>query len=148
MIISHKKNTAFELVIPMVDAGTPAVFKTGLSPTDTAYYKDGEGAWTSLSITDTFSEIASTGLYEISLLAAEMNHDWVIIKVTASGAANTFVTFKMFTGDIYKAAKVLINKAVQTKATGVIVHYDDDDVTPVVTMTPTDGASEITRTPS
>jgi len=148
MLIEHKKNTAFELAIPMVDSATPADFKTGLSPTDTAYYKDGAGSWTSLSITGTFSEIGSTGLYEISLTAAEMNHDWIVIKATASGAADTFVTFKMYTGDIYQAAKTLTNKAVQTKATGVIVYYDDDGETPVITMTPADGASQITRTPS
>ena len=47
-----------------------------------------------------------------------------------------------------KAARMLVNKAVQTKATGAIVYYDDDGVTPILTHTPTDGSSEITRTPS
>jgi hypothetical protein len=95
MIIPHKKNTAYYLVVPMVDSTTPASFKTGLSPTDTAYYKDGAGAWTSLAITDTLTEIGATGLYALSLTASEMNHDWVIIKITASGAADTFVMFRM-----------------------------------------------------
>jgi len=45
------------------------------------------------------------------------------------------------------AAKVLANKAVQTKSTGVIVIYDDDGVTPILTLTPTDGESTVTRTP-
>ena len=38
------------------------------------------------------------------------------------------------------------NKAVQNKATGVINYYDDDGQTVILTHTPTDGASEITRT--
>ena len=100
MIIAHKKNSAFELTFPMVDSTTPASFKTGLSPVDTAYYKDGAGAWTTLAITDTAAEIGTTGIYEISLTAAEMNHDWVNIKFTASGAADTLITFRMFTHNI------------------------------------------------
>ena len=100
MIVKHKKNTAFELVIPIVDPALPALFKAGESPTDDAYYKDGAGAWTALAITDTFAEIGSTGLYEISLTAAEMNHDWVAIKIASTNGADSCVTFKMFTNDI------------------------------------------------
>jgi hypothetical protein len=44
--------------------------------------------------------------------------------------------------------KILANKAVQNKLTGVITYYDDDDVTPILTITPTDDGSLITRTPS
>ncbi|MEE9293508.1 MAG: hypothetical protein V3W34_00885 [Phycisphaerae bacterium] len=95
MIIEHKKNTLFYLVLPMVDSTTPASFKTGLTVTDTAYYKDGAGAWTALAITDTFSEIGTTGMYEIDLTGAELNHDRVLIKMTAAGAADSFVDFRM-----------------------------------------------------
>lgn len=44
--------------------------------------------------------------------------------------------------------KILTNKAVQDKATGVISYYDDDGETVLLTHTPTDGESAITRTPS
>lgn len=47
-----------------------------------------------------------------------------------------------------KAAKILMNKAVQNKATGAIEYYDDDGETVILTHTPADGESEITRTPS
>ena len=79
MIIA-KKNAAYYLSFPAIDSATPASYKTGVSPVDTAYYKDGAGAWTSLGITDTATEIGSTGVYEIDSTAAEMNHDKVIIK--------------------------------------------------------------------
>ncbi len=44
--------------------------------------------------------------------------------------------------------KILANKAVQNKSTGVITYYDDDGTTPILTITPTDDGSLITRTPS
>ena len=46
------------------------------------------------------------------------------------------------------AEKVLSNKAVQTKATGVIDYFDDDGETVILTHTPSDSESSITRTPS
>jgi hypothetical protein len=98
-MIQHKKNTAYYLSFPMVDSAVPANFKSGLSPVDTAYYKDGAGAWTSLSITDTATEIGSTGLYELDLTAAELNHDYVIIKFAVSGAADTAFLFNMVNND-------------------------------------------------
>lgn len=97
MQIEHKKNTAYYLSFPMVDSSTPASFKTGVSPVDTAYSKDGAGAWTTLAITDTATQIASTGVYEIDLTAAEMNHDQVMIKFAVSGAADTAFLFDMRT---------------------------------------------------
>jgi len=51
-------------------------------------------------------------------------------------------------GDLTLIRKILKNKAIQTKSTGVITIYDDDGVTPVLTFTPTDAESTITRIPS
>jgi len=47
-----------------------------------------------------------------------------------------------------KAAKSLINKAIQNKSTGAIDYYDDDEEMIILTLSPTDGESTITRTPS
>jgi len=44
--------------------------------------------------------------------------------------------------------KLLANKAVQNKSTGAIDYYDDDGQTVILTHTPTDDESSITRTPS
>jgi len=100
MIIPHKKNTAFYLAMPMVDSASPASFKAGETVADTAYYKDADGSWTSLAITDTFTQIGSTGVYEIDLTAGEMNHDYVLIKLTSTNGADSFVMFRMTDGDI------------------------------------------------
>lgn len=95
MQIEHQKNTAYYLPFPMVDTSTPAQFVTGETVTDTAFYKDSAGAWTSLPIADTASEIGSTGVYEIDLTASELNHDRVIIKFTSSNGADTAFLFDM-----------------------------------------------------
>jgi len=47
-----------------------------------------------------------------------------------------------------KAAKVLLNKAVQNKLTGTIDYYDDDGETVILTHTPAEGESAIERNPS
>lgn len=96
-MIKHKKNTTYYLSFPAVSSSAPESFATGLSPVDTAYYKDGAGAWTSLAITDTASEIGSTGVYEIDLSATEMNHDKVIVKFAVSGMADVAFLFDMET---------------------------------------------------
>ena len=44
--------------------------------------------------------------------------------------------------------KMFVNKAVQNKNTGVVQYYDDDGETVILTHTPDDGESEITRMPS
>lgn len=44
--------------------------------------------------------------------------------------------------------KILANKAIQNKTTGKIDYYDDDGSTIILTHTPTDAESTITRTPS
>ena len=95
MQIEHKKNTAYYLAFPMVNSSSPESFISGETVSDTAYSKTGAGAWSSLAITDTVSEIASTGVYEIDLTAAELNYDQVIIKMTSTSGADTAFLFDM-----------------------------------------------------
>lgn len=94
-LIEHRKNAAFYLAFPMISATNPESYLTGLSPTDTAFSKDGAGAWTSLAIADTAAEIGTTGIYEIDLTAAELNHDLVLIKFTAAGAVDDAYMFDL-----------------------------------------------------
>ncbi len=93
MEIFLKKNEAAELTFPAVDSASPASFKTGVSPVDTAYYMDG-GSWTTLAITDTATEIGSTGMYQLSMAQAEMNHDLIAIKFAVSGMADTMIIIR------------------------------------------------------
>jgi len=84
MEIFRKKNEATIICFPMVNVTTPETFDTGETVTDTAYYSDAEGTFTTLAITDTVSEIGTTGVYEISLSQTEMNHT---LDVSAGGEA-------------------------------------------------------------
>lgn len=94
MELRLQKNTAAELMFPMVDSATPASFKSGLTVTDTGYYKDGAGSWTALSITDTVTEIGTTGMYTLELTAGEMNHDLIMVKMTGTGAADSAIIIR------------------------------------------------------
>jgi hypothetical protein len=100
MELHLKKNEAHEIMFGMVDSTTPESLASGVSVTDTAYYKDGAGSWTSLAITDTATEIASTGMYTIEMTAAELNHDLIMIKLTGSGAADTIVIIRTYAADV------------------------------------------------
>ena len=81
------------------------------------------------------------------------------ITISKSGALPVWEDFMILPAAVYnavfgsgsifvKAAKTLVNKAVQTKSTGVINYYDDDGSTVLLTHTPTDAETTITRTPS
>lgn len=81
------------------------------------------------------------------------------LAIHKSGALSVWQDYAVIPAHVYdwlfgsnsiynKAAKLLINKAVQTKNTGVIEYYDDDGQTVILTHTPDDTESVITRTPS
>ena len=98
--LTRKKNEASEIMFAMVDSTTPANLKSGLTVTDDPYYKDGAGAWTALTIADAATEIGTTGMYTIEMTAAELNHDLILIKLTATGAADTIVVIRTTAQDI------------------------------------------------
>ena len=92
-VIEHKKNDIFYLAIPAITASDRKVLATGETITLAIYYKDGSGSWTSHSVTDSFSQIDSTGMYEITLTAAEMNHDQILMKMTSTNMEAEMVLF-------------------------------------------------------
>jgi hypothetical protein len=99
MEVHLKKNEAAYITFPMVTTASPETFDTGETVSDTAYYKDGAGSWTSLAITDTVTEISTTGMYSIDLTASEMNHDLIAIKFTSTNAADTMVMIRTYAVD-------------------------------------------------
>lgn len=90
MDIERQKNKATKISFPMLDTDNPETFLTGLTVADEGYYDDGAG-YLSLAITDTVTEISSSGVYELSLTAAEMNHNLLSMKFTATGAPDNLV---------------------------------------------------------
>lgn len=125
-------------------------------------YKDDGTTESTAGIIDTEDFDTNTGIHNCKIdLSADVFYatgsDYSIVLVGATIDGETInavlATFSVENRSVdntllEKAAKMLVNKAIQNKATGAIVYYDDDDVTPILTHTPTDGASDITRTPS
>lgn len=125
-------------------------------------YKDDSTAKSTAGITDTedFDGITGVHLCKIDLSTDAFyvaGHDYSIVITGAvidgenvNAVLATFSTENRFAGSLLfeKAAKLLVNKAVQSKNTGAIEYFDDDGQTVILTHTPTDGESTITRTPS
>jgi hypothetical protein len=141
----------FELYKPDgSDLKTDAVHAAG----DTKIMKD-EGAEANTS-----NGFADKGQgYSITLSAAEMQAARVKVYVVDQSSPkvwlDTTVVIETYGDanaqhafDVEKAVKMLVNKAVQTKITGAIDYYDDDGATVILTHTPTDTESTVTRSPS
>lgn len=82
--------------------------------------------------------------YSIILAGATIDGETVNSVLATFSIENRFPSSSLFE----KAAKLLVNKAVQNKVTGAINYYDDDGETVILIHTPTDVESTITRTPS
>lgn len=106
-----KKNTATKIAFPILDADGDPV--TGAADLDSEYSLDG-GAFA--DCTNEATEIGSSGIYTLSLVAAETNGDLVVIQVktSTSGAKTTVMVF-------YTAAQTLdaVATAVAAVATDV-----------------------------
>ena len=141
--MGFKKNTAVTgFAFVMIKAADGSAVTTGA--VNAFITKDG-GSQVGLS--DTPTHIAS-GQWKVNLTAAEMNADLIGLLFTHTDAVPLHFTIKTEHAAIEKAAKSIVNKAVQNKITGAVVYYDDDGQTELLTHTPTDSDTEITRTPS
>ena len=125
-------------------------------------YKDDGTAESTAGITDIEDFDSLTGVHNCKVdLSADAfyakGHDYSVVLVgavidgeTVNAVLATFSIESRFAGSVLfqKAAKLLVNKAVQNKSTGAINYYDDDGETIILTHTPSDGESAITRMPS
>jgi len=82
--------------------------------------------------------------YSIVLVGAVIDAETVNVVLAMFSIENRFAGGVLFE----KAAKLLVNKAVQNKSTGAVDYYDDDGETVILTHTPADTELTITRTPS
>lgn len=124
-------------------------------------YKDDGAVESTAGITDTEDFDGITGVHNCKIdLSADAfyaaGHDYSVVLVgavidgeTVNAILAIFSIENRFAGSSLfgKAAKLLVNKAVQNKSTGAIEYFDDDGETVILTHTPTDAESTITRTP-
>jgi len=141
--MGFKKNTAVTgFTFVMINASDGSAITSG---TVTGYRTIDGGSQTEL--TNSITHIAN-GQWKVNLTAAEMNGETIGLLFTHDDAVPVHFTIKTEHAAIEKAVKSLINKAIQNKNTGAVVYYDDDGETELLTHTPTDSDTEITRTPS
>jgi len=141
--MGFKKSTAVTgFIFVMIKAADGSAITTG---TVNGYITKDGGSQASLTNTPIH---VGNGQWKVNLTAAEMNADCVGLLFTHTDAVPVHFTIKTEHTAIEKAAKSIVNKAVQDKTSGAVVYYDDDGATPLLTHTPADSDSEITRTPS
>jgi hypothetical protein len=166
MHLIEKGSTNVGLVVRLYDAtnGSP---KSGLTIANLQIRyirrKDGNDVtisdWTSLTAlanleaahTDNYGYEIGEGYYRIDVpdAAFATGADFLSVLVRDNVDNSILVEEKEIQLGIFKkAAKTLVNKAVQNKTTGVINYYDDDGETIILTHTPTDAESTITRIPN
>lgn len=124
-------------------------------------YKDDNTTESTAGITDTEDFDSVAGVHNCKIVLTDdfyaKGHDYSVVLVgavidseTVNAVLARFSIENRFAGSAIfeKAAKILINKAVQNKSTGAIEYFDDDGETLILTHTPSDEESAITRTPS
>jgi hypothetical protein len=147
--------------VDKIDGLTP---ETGItvSGADEAELLKHNGAATVDISSNTWATITNCdGWYDLTLTAGNLDTEGLLTVIVQDDSIclPVFSHFMVVNANVYdslfagstlfqKAAKLLVNKAVQNKSTGAINYYDDDGETIILTHTPADGESEITRTPS
>jgi len=144
-IEDHERGTAYELVLPLVDAAAPDSFKSAATFTATFWFKDGAGPWSTFVPGDAFAEIATSGIYEITLSAAEMDHDYVLVKIADASIADTMIKIDMVNRNSDIARKILANDSEYNASTGVRTHFEDDAVTAFKTVTVSEPQTDVVR---
>lgn len=137
-----KEKAVNGFVFEMIKAADGSAITTG---TVNGYITKDGGSQASLTNTPTH---VGNGQWKINLTAAEMNADCIGLLFTHTDAVPMHFTIKTEHQAIEKAVKSIVNKAIQNKASGAVVYYDDDGETELFTHTPADSDTEITRMPS
>jgi hypothetical protein len=123
-------------------AGDTKIMKDEGSEANTTNGFVDEGQGYSITLTASEMQAARIKVYVADQSGPKAWLDTTVV-IETYGDANAQHGF-----DVEKAVKTLLNKAVQTKITGAIDYYDDDGATVILTHTPTDTESTVTRTPS
>jgi hypothetical protein len=144
------KNTASQKVAVFAYDTVNEIPKTGDAANITAFIsKNGAAPAQSNDVHPTeLDAVNMPGIYQFDLTQAETNCDSFVLYAKSSTEGVEFDVVKEKTEATSLIAKVLANKQVQNKTTGVITIYDDDGVTPILLLTPTDEGNNITLTPS
>ncbi len=116
-----------------------------------SYWNSDDGAPTGTYYPHKF-EFTKAGYVGLTLENVQINEpmvpDWRIEMSLSNSDLVSAVETALGNKQVDTAAKVLVNKAVQNKSTGAIDYYNDVGAAVVLTHTPSDDGTDITRTPS
>ena len=133
------------------EAGDVKIMKDEGDQANTTYLPTDEGQGYSLILAGSEMQAARIVVYVADQTSPKVWLDTAIVIETygTDSAQHSFDLDKARDDDLLeKAAKVLVNKAVQDKLSGEIDYYDDDGQSVILTHTPSEGESQITRAPS
>jgi hypothetical protein len=88
------------------------------------------------------------GIYQFDLTQGETNCDVFFLYAKSTTDDIQIDVVKEKTEATSLIAKILANLSKQHKITGAITIYDDDGITPILTLTPSDDGEYIILTPS
>ena len=88
MEIYRQKNTATRITFPVVDADGDTVSAAAGLDSESTNWADGSNPGAFADLTNEATEIGTSGIYYLSLTAAEVNYDYIYIqiKTTTAGA--------------------------------------------------------------
>jgi len=143
-------NTGFDYKAGTIEFATATTDANGNIPEQVIDYKQWVGTSEVLEVRIHKFTFAHAGYPDFVMNDVIIDHPliWEFDMGQSTSDLTSIVQGVIETNSFDKAAKLLVNKAVQNKSTGAINYYDDDGETIILTHTPTDGESEITRTPS
>lgn len=143
-------NTGFDYKAGTIEFATATTDANGNIPEQVIDYKQWVGTSEVLEVRIHKFTFAHAGYPDFVMNDVIIDHPliWEFDMGQSTSDLTSIVQGVIETNSLDKAAKLLVNKAVQNKSTGAINYYDDDGQTVILTHTPTDGESEITRTPS
>lgn len=86
MEVLRQRNVATRITFPIIDADGDTVTAAATLDSESTNWSDGVDPGAFVDLTDEAVEIGTTGIYQVSLTAAEMNFDYVYVQVKTSTA--------------------------------------------------------------
>jgi hypothetical protein len=145
--LNESKVARRDLFVEMVDEVDGVTPKAGLTLA-VQIVKAGESAYA--NCVGSSSEIGN-GTYKISLAVSDLDTEGdAMIKISAAGAVTQKVPVRVVAlySEVHLAKAALVNHREHTIDTGVDVIKDDDGMTDLVTLTPSEAGGIVTVTPS
>lgn len=101
-VVGKDKGIAARILFPIKKTdGTVISSAAGIACTQTAYLDSGADPTTATACTNTPTEVSTSGIYIVNLTAAEMNSDYIFVKITSSSTGAIVSTINISTRSVW-----------------------------------------------